>query len=162
MKGAYYERVLMQILLLGSFCQLKYSKTNINILFGFSKLFEERKCVAIQIGQSNSCAVHQENKTKVSLWGTQYVKIPTQSIGEYQYMIFLSQRTIMRELHLYLPSMIFYLPNIIISSVPCSCSMVSNLPLPLPPTKRRKYLCAHLCLRPHFSGAQGKIHICNS
>lgn len=47
MKDAYKEKILIQIMLLGSFCQLRNSKTNLNILLGISKLLEKRKCVAI-------------------------------------------------------------------------------------------------------------------
>lgn len=55
MKDAYNEIFLIQIMLLGSFCQLKNSKTNINILIDLSELLEERKGVQFRLDQEQLC-----------------------------------------------------------------------------------------------------------
>lgn len=64
MKDAYKERFLMQIMLLGSFCQLRNSKTNLNVLLDLSKLLEKRKRVVILSGQNNNYVVQQAVKLK--------------------------------------------------------------------------------------------------
>lgn len=68
-------------MLLGNFCQLKNSKTNINVLLDLSQLLEARENVLQFRLRQRAIIVHEGNKTQVFLWGLPNIKITTLSRG---------------------------------------------------------------------------------